>query len=79
MLLNILLGVKLVYVCFFDPGTELDLRVAFQVETTENITLFHLFVEAIKKGDEEITIVVHDHNKMPEILLTAEDVLEVPV
>ena len=79
VLLNILLGVKLVDVCFLDPGTELGLGVTFQVETTKDIALFHLLVEAIEEGGEEIPIIVYDYDQMPEILLAAEDVLEVPV
>ena len=79
MLLNILLGVKLVDMCFFDPGRKLKLCVSFQVETTEDITLFHLLIEAIEKGSEEIPIIVDNHYQMAEILLAAEDVLEVPV
>lgn len=62
MLLNILLGVKLVDMCFLDPGTELELGVTFQIQATQDITMFHLFVETIKEGDEKITITVHYHN-----------------
>lgn len=79
MLLNILLGVKLVDMCFFDPGRKLELCVSFQVETTEDVTLFHSLIEAIEKGNQEIPIMVYYHYQMTEILLTAKDVLEVPV
>ena len=77
--LNILLGVKLVDVCFFDPGRKLKLCVSFQVETTKDVTLFHLLIEAIEKGNKEILIMIYNHYQMTEILLTTEDVLEIPV
>lgn len=79
MLLNIPLGVKLVDMCFFDPRRKLKLCILFHVEKTKDVTLFHFLIEAIEKRNEEIMIMIYNHYQMTEILLAAEDVLEVPV
>ena len=72
------LGFKLCQLCFFNPSAySVDVSVV-NIDTAKEVTIFHLFIQAIKNIKGLVLFLGGNHKDMPKIVLRSSYIFKMP-